>query len=148
MSDTDADTASSQLATAQALHRRLTIYLYTHANALTPQNRSQSRFSNLSTLSLTRQTAASIREAAEHFSLTFFPWANPAFGDQERESDLVAIIGEALECRVWLCGQAGEWDFEWEVPGRGAVVVAPALLVREDRRGPRRVVLNQSIVSI
>jgi hypothetical protein len=137
----------SQLATAQSLHRRLTVYLYTVNNSLTSTNRSQSRLSNLSALSLTRKTSSAIREAAELFSLTFFPWANPTFGDQDREGDLVGIIGEALECRIWLCGQMGEWGFEWEGVGRGAVVVSPALIVR-DMGGPRRVVMDQSVVGI
>ena len=138
---------STHLAAAQALHRRLTVYLYTLNNSLSPNNHSQSRLSNLSALSLTRKTSSAIREAAEHFSLTFFPWANPTFGDQEREGDLAGIIGEALECRVWLCGQTGEWGFEWEGTGRGAVVVSPALVVSE-MRGPRRVVIEQSIVGV
>lgn len=145
---TDKLVDSPQLATAQALHRRLTVHIYTQQNALAPNNRSQSRLSNLSALSLTRKTSSSIREAAEHFSLTFFPWANPTFGDQGREGDLAGIITEALETRIWLAGQIGEWDFEWEVPGRGAVVVSPSLVVRENGRGPRRVVLDQSVVCI
>ncbi|XPS72497.1 hypothetical protein M3J09_004662 [Ascochyta lentis] len=142
--------ASPQFTTAQSIHRRLSVYLYTHKNSLPPTNPSQSqpRLSNLSALSLSRKTSSVIREAAEHFSLTFFPWANPAFGDQERESDLTRIIGEALECRVWLCGQPGEWGFEMEVPGRGMVVVAPSLVVKDDGRAPRRVVLNQSVVGM
>ncbi|UPX16276.1 uncharacterized protein EKO05_0006686 [Ascochyta rabiei] len=139
---------SAQVATAQALHRRLSIYLYMHNNALAPTTPSQSRLSNLSTLSLSRKTSSAIREAAEHFSLTFFPWADPTFGDQERESDLAGLIGETLECRIWLCGQASEWGFDWEIPGRGAVVVAPGLVVKDDGRAPRRVVLNQSVVGI
>ncbi|KAF1929451.1 uncharacterized protein M421DRAFT_419983 [Didymella exigua CBS 183.55] len=142
------DSDSAQLAAAQALHRRLTVHIYAQHNALSPANRSQSRLSNLSALSLTRNTFSAIREAAEHFSLTFFPWANPVFGDQERESDLAGIVTEALETRIWLVGQTGEWDFEWEVPGRGAVVVSPSLVVREERRGPRRVVLDQSVVGV
>jgi hypothetical protein len=142
------DTDSPQIITAQALHRRLSVYLYTQANAITPHDRSQSRLSNLSTLSLTRKVSSAIREAAEHFSLTFFPWANPSFGDQERESDLVAIIVEALECRIWLCAQVGEWTFEWEAPSRGGVIVAPALIVKENGRGPRKAVLDQSVVGI
>ncbi|KAJ4381017.1 hypothetical protein N0V86_003364 [Didymella sp. IMI 355093] len=145
---TNSLTDPAQLATAQALHRRLTVHIYAQQNTLSPTNRSQSRLSNLSALSLTRKTSSAIREAAEHFSLTFFPWANPTFGDQERESDLAGIITEALETRIWLVGQTGEWDFEWEVPGRGAVVVSPSLVVRDDGRGPRRVVLDQSIVGI
>lgn len=141
-------TDSAQLATARALHRRLTVHIYTQQNALGPNSRSQSRLSNLSALSLTRKTSSAIREAAEHFSLAFFPWANPTFGDQERESDLAGIMTEALEIRIWLAGQIGEWDFEWEIPGRGAVIVSPSLVVRENERGPRRVVLDQSVVGI
>jgi hypothetical protein len=124
------------------------VHIYTQQNALGPNSRSQSRLSNLSALSLTRKTSSAIREAAEHFSLAFFPWANPTFGDQERESDLAGIMTEALEIRIWLAGQIGEWDFEWEIPGRGAVIVSPSLVVRENERGPRRVVLDQSVVGI
>ncbi|KAJ4343090.1 hypothetical protein N0V95_006787 [Ascochyta clinopodiicola] len=139
---------SPQVATAHTLHRRISAYLYTHNNTLAPTAPSQSRLSNLSALSLSRKTSAAIREAAEHFSLTFFPWADPAFGDQERESDLAGLIAEALECRIWLYGLASEWCFDWEVPGRGAVLVAPSLVVRDDGRAPRRVVLNSSVVGI
>ena len=80
--------------------------------------------------------------------MTFFPWANPTFGDQEREGDLAGVITRALETRIWLAGQIGEWDFEWEVPGRGAVVVSPSLVVRENGKRPRRVVVDQSVVGI
>ena len=51
-------TDSTRLATAQALHRRLTVHVYTQQNALAPNNRSQSRLSNLSALSLTRKTSS------------------------------------------------------------------------------------------
>lgn len=47
-----------------------------------------------------------------------------------------------------MVGQKGEWDFEWEAPGRGGMLVSPSLVVREDGRGPRRVVLDQSVVGI
>lgn len=146
--NTDRHTDSAQITAAETLHRRLSVYLYIHANALPPATRSQSRLSNLSTLSLTRKTSTAIREAAEHFSLTFFPWANPIFGDQERESGLAGIIGEILECRLWLFGLVGQWSFEWEVPGRGAVVVAPSLVVREHGGGPRKVILDQNNAGI
>ncbi|KAH6618469.1 hypothetical protein C7974DRAFT_400140 [Boeremia exigua] len=138
------DSDSAHLTTAQTLHRRLSVYLYTQQNTPAPTTRSQSRLSNLSALSLTRKTSSAIREAAEHFSLTFFPWANPSFGDQEREGDLAGIIAEALESRIWLVGQSAEWSFEWEEPGRGTVVLKPAVVVREGG-GPRRVVMGQSV---
>lgn len=92
--------------------------------------------------------SSAIREAAENFSLTFFPWANPTFGDHERESDLAGIIGEALECRIWLYSQSGEWGFEWETPEAGVIIVTPALVVRDERKGPRRVVMQQSILGL
>ncbi|KAF3046124.1 hypothetical protein E8E12_011237 [Didymella heteroderae] len=142
------DSDSTQLAMAQALHRRLTVHIYTQKNAISPTNRSQSRLSNLSALSLTRKTSSAIREAAENFSLTFFPWANPTFGDQEREGDLAGIMTEALETRIWLAGQTGEWDFEWGFLGRGLIVVSPSLVVREYGRGPRRVVMDQNVVGV
>ncbi|KAJ8114282.1 hypothetical protein OPT61_g3798 [Boeremia exigua] len=137
---------SGHLATAQAFHRRLSVFLYTQQNSLAPTH-SQSRLSNLSALSLTRRATSAIREAAEHFSLAFFPWANPTSGDQERESDLAGVITEALECRIWLLGQSADWAFEWEEPGRGVVVMKPAVVVRENG-GPRRVVGVQSVAGI
>ncbi|KAJ4989329.1 hypothetical protein SVAN01_05234 [Stagonosporopsis vannaccii] len=122
------------LAAAQSLHRRLTIHLYTSLNP--PSHR-------LSTLSLPRKTSSAILSAAEHFSLTFFPWANPALSEQEREADLAHIITEALECVIWMGGQREEWGFEWEECGRGVVVLWPGLVVRDG--GPRRVVLGQRV---
>lgn len=135
-----------QLTAAQKLHRRLSIHLYTQQALILP-TRSQSRLSNLSTLSLSRQTSSAIRAAAEQFSLTFFPWANPSLSEQDRENDLTGLITEALEARIWMVGQAAEWNFEWEEPGRMAVVIWPGLVVAEGQ-GPRRVVLGQRVVGI
>jgi hypothetical protein len=96
-------------ATAESLHRRLSVHLYTAHSTTSPP---------------------AIREAAEHFSLTFFPWATPSFSDSDREHDLATLIGEALQCRIWLFGQPRGWAFEWEGGSRGGgVVVAPGLVV-------------------
>lgn len=93
-----------------------------------------------------------MREAAEHFSLTFFPWANPTASDQEREDDLTRIIGDVLQMRIWLFGQPGEYAFRWEQVGRRGVVVAPELVVCEEgdgiRKGRERVVLEGGMVGV
>jgi hypothetical protein len=73
---------------------------------------------------------SSAREAAEHFSLTFFPWANPTCSDQQKDEDLTSIITEALEISIWLFGQPDSYEFEWEGAGRRGVLVSPGLVRR------------------
>ncbi|KAF2993689.1 hypothetical protein E8E13_001702 [Curvularia kusanoi] len=140
----------ADLAPALSLHRRLTIHLYT---SLSRSPLSQSpyptqRASTASSLSLSRATSSIIREAAEHFSLTFFPWADPALLDSEREGDLGRLLGEVLETRVWMAGLEGEWGFEWEEAGRGVVVVRPKVGVRERGREGWRGVVGQSVEAV
>jgi hypothetical protein len=98
------------LSSASSLHRRLTIYLYLHKP------------------SPSRHAQSSLREAAEHFSLTFFPWAHPTSSDQAKDEDLAGIIGEALEMQVWLFGQQEAYAFEWESTGRRGVAVSPGVV--------------------
>lgn len=129
-------TDTPHLAPAQALHRRLTIHIYTALHALPHR---------ISTLSLPRHTSAAILSAAEHFSLAFFPWADPALSEPEREADLARIITEALECGIWLRGQEREWGFEWEECGEGVVVLWPGMVVREGGGAPWRVVVGQRV---
>lgn len=119
------DIPDTQVSTASALHRRLTIYLY-NATAASRATRTWS-------------LQSSIREAAEHFSLTFFPWAQPASSDQDKDQDLARIIAAALEKRVWLWGQPGEWAFVWEGTGRRGVLVCPGVVGRAQDGGERRV---------
>ncbi|KAI1563043.1 hypothetical protein A1F97_08102 [Pyrenophora tritici-repentis] len=96
------ETASNpSVIAAASLHRRISVYLYTAVS-----NSQDSRE--------TRLTQSNIREAAEHFSLTFFPWANPASCDQDKDDDLGRIMTEALEISIWLLGQPGLYEFEWE----------------------------------
>jgi hypothetical protein len=124
----------SNLSTALTLHRRLSVFLYTsHATT----RRSWSFQSD-------------IREAAEHFSLTFFPWANPAADDQEKEDDLTRIISEALETRIWLFGQPSEFEFRWDGVGTRGVVVSPELVRQdgEDRSGRGKVVLESGVAGL
>jgi len=116
--------------TAAALHRRISVYLYTAASG--SHNSRQSKL-----------IQSNIREAAEHFSLTFFPWANPASCDQNKDDDLGRIIAEALEARIWLFGQPGMYEFEWEGTGRRGVLISPGLVRRthtNDGRNETRIV--------
>ncbi|RAR02957.1 hypothetical protein DDE82_005513 [Stemphylium lycopersici] len=100
---------------AESLFRRVSVYLYT-----TISGTSDSRQSRL--------TQSNSREAAEHFSLTFFPWANPQSSDQEKDEDLARIITEALGVRIWLFGQPDIYEFQWEGAGRRGVIVSPGLV--------------------
>ena len=127
----------SNLSTALTLHRRLSVYLYT--TSLSPSSSTSPRRRSWSFQS-------DIREAAEHFSLTFFPWANPGSDDQEKEDDLTRVISEALEIRVWLYGQPAEYEFRWDGVGTRGVVVSPEL-VRGDGQGGRGRVLVESGVA-
>ena len=139
---------SSNLAAALALHRRLTIHLYTSLHS--PSPRGLTLNSNHSTPSLPLIPASAIRAAAEHFSLTFFPWLDPSLDDSEREADLAEILSSALQCRMWLLGLEGAWGFEWQESGSGVVVVRPAVVVRgEGEEGGRgREVLGQSVLAV
>lgn len=75
-----------------------------------------------------RATQSGIREAAEHFSLTFFPWANPVANDQDKDQDLTRLISDALDISIWLYGQPHEYEFDWEGIGRRGVLVSPGLV--------------------
>jgi hypothetical protein len=125
------------VSTAQALHRRLSVYLYHSANVHSASRRSwsfQSKF----------------REAAEHFSLTYFPWANPITDDQEKEDNLTHIISEALETSIWLFGQPSEFEYRWDSVGTRGVVVSPALVRRDagDRDPRGRVVIEVGVIGL
>ncbi|KAH7075469.1 hypothetical protein BKA63DRAFT_298075 [Paraphoma chrysanthemicola] len=121
------------LQTASTIHRRLSVLLYTsECNSPTAPRRSWSFQSE-------------IREAAEHFSLTFFPWANPGCDDQEKEDDLTRTISGALELRVWLFGQPSEYDFRWDGVGSRGVVVSPELVKQDEAGGRGRVVLESCV---
>ena len=100
-------------ATALTLHRRLTAFLHTSSQS---------------------STLSAIREAAEHFSLTFFPWAQPEMSELDKDQDLVNAMEKALETRIWLWGQGADWGFEWEGTGRRGVLIAPSVV-----RGGERV---------
>ncbi|KAJ4356289.1 uncharacterized protein N0V89_004320 [Didymosphaeria variabile] len=86
-----------------------------------------------------------IREAAEHFALTFFPWANPAYADQDKDENLVDVINNALDLSLWLFGQPYLYEWVWEEVGRRGTVVSPGMVRVTDERGrmldrPSRVV--------
>ncbi|CAO2651029.1 Nn.00g093260.m01.CDS01 [Neocucurbitaria sp. VM-36] len=133
----DAATTDSNLTAATTLHRRLSVYLYISTSSISNPRRSWAFQSDM-------------REAAEHFSLTFFPWANPTASDQEREEDLARIISEALELRIWLFGQPFSYEFEWEGTGRRGVLVSPGLIRRanEQGEGERRMVMEGTVVGL
>ncbi|KAF2036130.1 hypothetical protein EK21DRAFT_52565 [Setomelanomma holmii] len=118
---------------ASTYHRRLSVLLHTHPSS--PSNTS-------------RHIASSIREAAEHFSLTFFPWAHPGSDDAEKDDDLARIISEALETRIWLCGQPDEYVFRWDGIGSRGVVVSPELVTTHGDGGRSRVVLESGVAGI
>jgi hypothetical protein len=92
-----------------------------------------------------------IREAAEHFALTFFPWANPAFQESEKDEELIHIISDALDVSIWLHGQPYTYDYVWESVGKRGTIVAPGLSKFTDRRGMPferpRVLLEPSVVA-
>ena len=77
------------------------------------------------------------REAAEHFSLTFFPWANPTSSDQDRDDDFARIITDTLTVRIWLFGQLDTYEFEWEGVGQRGIVINPGLVKRKWRSDSR-----------
>lgn len=131
----DDTTPDTNLTAAMTLHRRLSVYLYTSTHSISNPRRSWNFQSD-------------IREAAEHFSLTFFPWANPTASDQDKEEDLARTISEALELRIWLFGQPCTYEFEWEGTGRRGVLICPTLVRRTDEsgEGERRVVVEGTVV--
>jgi hypothetical protein len=107
---------------ATSLHRRVSVYLYSTMTGY--PNRRNSWMAQSST-----------REAAEHFSLTFFPWANPASSDQDKDEDLAGIITDTLTVRIWLFGQLDTYEFRWEGVGERGVVVNPGLVKRKRGNG-------------
>ncbi|KAH7392661.1 hypothetical protein BKA66DRAFT_412112 [Pyrenochaeta sp. MPI-SDFR-AT-0127] len=131
----DEPISDTNLAAATTLHRRLSVFLYTSTHSISNPRRSWNFQSD-------------IREAAEHFSLTFFPWASPTASDQEKEEDLARIISEALELRIWLFGQPFVYEFEWEATGRRGVLICPTLVRRPDESGEGRgrVVVEGTVV--
>ncbi|KAF2470559.1 uncharacterized protein BDR25DRAFT_342887 [Lindgomyces ingoldianus] len=104
------------LSAAYILYKRLA----THLHTASPPNPSRQ---------------SDIREAAEHFSLTFFPWVNPRYGDQEKDEHLVQVISNALDLNIWLYGQPFIYQFLWEGVGHRGVVVAPGLTKESDAKG-------------
>ncbi|KAL1606683.1 hypothetical protein SLS60_004090 [Paraconiothyrium brasiliense] len=112
---------------AYILYKRLAAHLHTP-----PTSSLQSRQSD-------------IREAAEHFALTFFPWANPAYADQDKDENLVDAINNALDLSLWLFGQPYLYEWVWEEVGRRGTVISPGMIRVTDERGrmldrPSRVV--------
>jgi hypothetical protein len=91
---------------------------------------------------------AAVREAAEHFSLTFFPWANPGADDTEKDDDLTHVIAQAMETRIWLFGQPGEYVFRWDGVGTRGVVVCPEVVRVDGGSGREGVVLESRVVGV
>jgi len=109
---------------ATSLYRRVSVYLYSTITGY--PNRRKSWMAQSET-----------REAAEHFSLTFFPWANPTSSDQDRDEDLARIITDTLTVRIWLFGQLDTYEFEWEGVGERGIVINPELVKRKWRSDRR-----------
>ena len=144
---------SRDVAQAQSLHKRLAVYIYTQTHSNPLSSRSTTSLSTPTPSSPLRRSNtnlhATIREAAEHFSLTFFPWVNPSLDDEAKEDDVAKIIADALECRVWLFGQEGVYEFSWEGVGTRGVVVSPGVIVDRDGDGEHeRVVVEGKVVSV
>ena len=138
---------SSNFAAALALHRRLTIHLYTSLHS--PQGSPRDN-SNHPTPSLPLASPSALRAAAEHFSLAFFPWLDPSLDDSERDADLAAILSSALQCRMWLLGLVGGGGVAWLGCGAGVVVVWPGVggvVWGEVGAGRKREVLGQSVLA-
>ncbi|ORY12348.1 hypothetical protein BCR34DRAFT_304179 [Clohesyomyces aquaticus] len=117
----------SDLSAAYALYKRLAVHL--HSSTPPPPSRK-----------------SDILEAAEHFSLTFFPWANPRYGDQEQDENLVQIINSALELSIWLYGEPASYEFRWEGVGRRGIVLAPGLTKMDDGSGRQPQMLLEPVV--
>lgn len=120
-----------ELTTAYILHRRLSAHLY----------------SSLTHPSRLLALQPTMRDAAEQFSLTFFPWADPGFGDIERDAELVQNISHALDTVVWLYGQPYlRTEFIWQahVTNRGTVI-SPGLVGVGPSEGTRDVLLEPAI---
>ncbi|KAF2708355.1 hypothetical protein K504DRAFT_468699 [Pleomassaria siparia CBS 279.74] len=127
-------TGTPDLSAAYIIYKRLAVHLHSAV-----QSNAQARLSE-------------IREAAEHFAITFFPWANPTYGDQEKDEDLVQLISSALDLSVWLHGQPFVYEFLWEGVGRRGIVVSPGLTKTTDLKGrideQRQVMLEPVVISI
>lgn len=117
--DDHGDDVDPDVTAASTLHRRLSVYLFNAASPTTLSRRDLITDSNA-------------HEAAEHFSLTFFPWANPSASDQERDAALASLIHKALQLNIWLYGEPFLYAFEWEETGRRGVLVSPSLVRRTD----------------
>ena len=104
---------------AYILYKRLATYLHSP-----PASALQSRQSD-------------IREAAEHFALTFFPWANPIYADADKDENLADVINNALDLSLWLFGQPYLYEWLWEEVGRRGTVIAPGLVRITDETGRR-----------
>jgi hypothetical protein len=99
--------------TACTLYRRISAHLY--ATLFTPDSR-----------------RASLLESAQHFALTFFPWANPLSSDTEKDEELAHIINDTVDAVLWLYGEGKNFDWLWGMDdGRvmGEVTVRPGLEV-------------------
>ncbi|KAF2190742.1 hypothetical protein K469DRAFT_733408 [Zopfia rhizophila CBS 207.26] len=107
----------ADLSPAYILYKRIAVHLHTSS----PSN--------------THSRKSDICEAAEHFSLTFFPWANPNYNDQEKDEHLVQVISNALDLSIWLYGQSFVYEFFWEGVGMRGMVVAPGLRKLSDAKG-------------
>jgi hypothetical protein len=129
--------ADPKLRTASTLHRRLSVYLFAATSSLSNPRRS-------------RHAQSDVREAAEHFSLTFFPWAIPGGDDHDKDADLTRIIAETLETRIWLFGQPHVYEFRWDGVGQRGVAISPELVRRSDEDGERngRLVLESGVAAI
>ncbi|KAF2656423.1 hypothetical protein K491DRAFT_691972 [Lophiostoma macrostomum CBS 122681] len=112
---------SQSLSPAYILYRRLASHLHT---SLTSSPMSSP------------QMQSAIEKAAEHFSSTFFPWANPSYRDEDKDEHLAQVIANALDFNIWLYGQPFIYEFLWsDGMGRRGVVVAPGLKKVSDVRG-------------
>ncbi|KAF2848817.1 hypothetical protein T440DRAFT_428048 [Plenodomus tracheiphilus IPT5] len=115
--DDHSDSVDPNVTAVSTLHRRLSVYLFNAATSTTVSRRNM----------LTQSNA---REAAEHFSLTFFPWANPSSSDRDRDDALAGLIHMALNLSIWLYGEPFLYEFDWEETGRRGVLVSPSLVRR------------------
>jgi hypothetical protein len=68
--------------------------------------------------------------------------------DQDKDEDLARIIVETLETRVWLFGQPGTYQFEWEGTGRRGVLVSPGLVRKTDTGNEMERVVEGVVIGI
>ncbi|CBX93374.1 predicted protein [Plenodomus lingam JN3] len=118
----DGDSVDPNVSAARTLHRRLLVYLFNAAPPTTLSHRGP-------------LIDANVHAAAQRFSLTFFPWANPSASNHDRDEALAGLLHMALRLNIWLYGEPFLYEFAWEETGRRGIMVSPNLVRRTEGPG-------------